>query len=138
MVVYWAAVSSVVGFGKSFSPTTSQYIVGIATNIILVFFYGAPLSTIFTVLKTKSSATIHIPTALTNTLNGVFWAAFGIAVFDLFIAVPNGLGAILGGIQILLCLVFPRKPRADVDNVELRGDVEQECPPSTAVIDHSD
>jgi solute carrier family 50 protein (sugar transporter) len=39
----------------------------------------------------------------------VFWCAYGIAVFDMFIAVPNGLGALLGVIQMFLCLVFPRR-----------------------------
>lgn len=103
-------ILSVISLGKSFSNETRQFIVGITVNANLVFFYGAPLSTIFKVMKTRSSASIHIPTMITNTLNGIFWTAFGIAVFDWFIAVPNGLGALLGGIQFVLCIFFPRKP----------------------------
>jgi hypothetical protein len=60
------------------------------------------------VLKTKNSSTIHIPTIFTNTANGVFWAAYGVAILDPFIAVPNALGAGLGVIQHLLCMMFPR------------------------------
>jgi solute carrier family 50 (sugar transporter) len=46
---------------------------------------------------------------LTNTFNGTFWAAYGIAVLNPFIAVPNSLGALLGVIQIVLCFLFPRQ-----------------------------
>lgn len=77
-------------------------------NLNLVFFYGAPLSTIMTVLKTRNSASIHIPNMITCTLNGTFWTAYGIAIMDPFISVPNGLGTLFGVIQVFLCLIFPR------------------------------
>jgi uncharacterized protein with PQ loop repeat len=83
-------------------------VVGIVVNLNLVFFYGAPLSTIWTVLAQKNTDSIHIPTMVTNTMNGTFWLAYGLAVKDYFIFVPNGLGTILGGIQILLLILFPR------------------------------
>lgn len=109
MVIGWVAVISTIAFGRSFSANTRELIVGLSVNINLVFFYGAPLSTIFTVLKTRSSSTIHVPTMITNTLNGVFWTAFGIALIDWFIMIPNGLGALLGFIQVALCVLFPRR-----------------------------
>jgi solute carrier family 50 (sugar transporter) len=80
----------------------------VLVNLNLVFFYGSPLSTIFQVVRTRSSSSIHVPTMVTNTANGIFWCAFGVAVMDFFIAVPNGLGAVLGGLQCALCVLFPR------------------------------
>ena len=110
IVTYWLIVMSTVAFGdKSFSRDVQKTIVGVAVNLNLVFFYGAPLSTIELVLRKRSSASIHIPTMITNTANGIFWAAFGVAVLDLFVAVPNALGAVLGVIQMVLCLLVPRK-----------------------------
>lgn len=109
MAILWLGVLSAITLGRSWSQETKELIVGITVNCNLVFFYGAPLSTIWTVLSTRSSATIHRPTLLTNTANGAFWCAYGLAVLDPFIAVPNGLGAALGVIQVLLCLLFPRK-----------------------------
>ena len=41
-------------------------------------------------------------------LNGFFWAVFGFAVVDWFIAIPNSLGALLAAVQIVLCVVYPR------------------------------
>ena len=81
----------------------------IIVNLNLVFFYGAPLSTIYQVLKTRSCASIHVPTMLTNTANGAFWFAYGVAVWDLFIVIPNGLGALLGVVQFVLRIVFPNR-----------------------------
>jgi len=112
-VIVWLALAALIGFASNFSDRTNERIVGVSVNLNLVVFYGAPLSTIWTVLTTRSSSSIHIRTMLTNTFNGIFWSAYGIAISDLFIAVPNSLGAALGVVQILLCLLFPRKKDAD-------------------------
>lgn len=107
MVTIWTALL----FLLVFIPTTlqqKQLVVGIAANINLCFFYGAPLSTIYAVITTRSSATVHRQTMIMNTLNGMFWCAYGIYVADMIIAVPNGLGALLGFVQGFLCMVFPR------------------------------
>ncbi len=44
-----------------------------------------------------------------NTANSVFWAAFGFGVMDWWIIVPNGLGVILGGVQMVLRLIIPSR-----------------------------
>jgi solute carrier family 50 protein (sugar transporter) len=107
MVTLWIATISLVTFTDSFTNSVKQNIVGGIVIGNLLFFYGAPLSTIATVLKTRNSRSIHVPTMITNTANGAFWCAYGIAVQDYLIGGPNGVGAFLGGIQILLCVLFP-------------------------------
>jgi solute carrier family 50 protein (sugar transporter) len=107
MVTLWVATISLVTFAASFSDSVKENIVGATVIGNLLFFYGAPLSTIATVLKTRNSRSIHVPTMITNTANGVFWCAYGIAVQDYLIGGPNGVGAFLGGIQIVLCVLFP-------------------------------
>eukprot|EP00574_Skeletonema_japonicum_P005626 CAMPEP_0201726054 /NCGR_PEP_ID=MMETSP0593-20130828/9246_1 /ASSEMBLY_ACC=CAM_ASM_000672 /TAXON_ID=267983 /ORGANISM="Skeletonema japonicum, Strain CCMP2506" /LENGTH=332 /DNA_ID=CAMNT_0048217521 /DNA_START=204 /DNA_END=1202 /DNA_ORIENTATION=+ len=84
-----------------------KFIIGLIVNINLLFFYGAPLSTIYTVLKTRDSNSIHRWTMVMNTANAVFWTAFGFGVMDWFIIVPNGLGAVLGGVQMVLRVIVP-------------------------------
>jgi len=115
VVVFWTAVISGICFAD-ISQDTREFIVGLIVNLNLLFFYGAPLSTIFTVLKTQSSASIHIPLMVAATANGAFWAAFGFAVMDYFIFIPNGVGAILGVVQMLLCFVFPRSKQESSAN----------------------
>jgi solute carrier family 50 protein (sugar transporter) len=109
MVVLWIGTISLIVFADSFSSSVRENIVGGVVIGNLVFFYGAPLSTIAAVVKTRCSDTIHVPTAITNAANGTLWCAYGIAVSDYLIAGPNGLGAALGGLQIALLVMFPRQ-----------------------------
>lgn len=46
---------------------------------------------------------------ITNTACAIFWTAFGFGTWDWFIIVPNGLGAILGFIQMFLRLIIPNR-----------------------------
>ena len=108
IVAFWLIILTLAAF-LPFSARQRELFIGIVVNANLVVFYGAPLSTIAKVLKTRNSASIHIPSMLTATFNGIFWGGFGIATKDLVIAVPNSLGAGLGFIQVALCVLFPRK-----------------------------
>jgi len=82
---------------------------GIVNNLILLLYYGAPLSTIGKVFKTRSSASIYFPTVLVNGLNGVFWTVYAIAIQDKYLFLPNAIGSTLAAIQVFLCLVFRKK-----------------------------
>jgi solute carrier family 50 protein (sugar transporter) len=108
IVAFWITLISILYFLRL---TIDQWklIIGFIVNINLLFFYGAPLSTIYTVLTTRDSSSIHRPTMLLNTANAVFWTAFGFGVLDWFIIVPNGLGAILGFVQMVLRMVVPSR-----------------------------
>lgn len=124
MVIIWLSVISAICFAD-WDTNTRQMVVGVIVNCNLLFFYGAPLSTILRVLKTRNSASIHIWTMVTNTLNGSFWTAYGLAVYDPFIWVSNGLGALLGVIQFFLCILFPRRRPtiANAGEEDEQGDV---------------
>jgi solute carrier family 50 protein (sugar transporter) len=112
IAAFWLVILSLAAF-LPFSARQRELFIGIVVNCNLVFFYAAPLSTIAKVLKTKSSASIHIPSMVTATFNGIFWGGFGIATKDLVIAVPNTMGAGLGFVQVALCFLFPRKEAAE-------------------------
>jgi solute carrier family 50 protein (sugar transporter) len=127
MVLIWLATISLIGFAD-FSQSTKEFIVGCVVNVNLVFFYGAPLSTILTVLRTRNSASIHLLTLATNTANGLFWGAYGLAVLDPFVYLSNGIGAALGVVQIVLVLTFPR-------NSKLEGKVVSDAGGSTEKFD---
>ena len=86
-----------------------QTVVGILVNINLVFFYGAPLQTMKTVLETKSSDSIHTPTVTMNVINAVFWMSYGLTREDIIIYGPNGVGLFLGIGQVALCCIYPKR-----------------------------
>mmetsp|Transcript_1694 Transcript_1694/g.3385 ORF Transcript_1694/g.3385 Transcript_1694/m.3385 type:complete len:323 (-) Transcript_1694:125-1093(-) len=124
VVTIWLAVISLLSFLK-LNIEQWKLAVGLIVNINLCFFYGAPLSTIFTVLKRRDSSSIHRWTMLTNTMNSCFWTAFGFGIMDWFIIVPNGLGAILSFIQIFLRIVVPSREISSSSSAEVTdGDIE--------------
>lgn len=81
--------------------------VGVLVNINLVFFYGAPLESIYRVISTGRSDSIHPPTQLMTCTNTTFWCLYGVAIWDPVIIVPNGIGLTLGVIQGFLRCVYP-------------------------------
>jgi solute carrier family 50 protein (sugar transporter) len=117
IAVVWLAVISLVCWAH-FDQSVNELIIGCVADLNTVFFYGAPLSTIFEVLKTRNTTSIHITTMSVNTLNAVFWGAYGIAVLDPFVYAPNGIGAAFGAIQMFLCLTFPRTPTTEIPSEE--------------------
>lgn len=126
VVTIWIAIISLISFLK-LDHRQKELIVGITVNINLLFFYGAPLSTIVTVLKTRDSVSIHRLTMLTNTANGAFWTAFGFGTMDYFILVPNGIGVLLGAIQMILCLVVPSRTNNETLSIESgSGEIESQ------------
>ena len=105
----WLLLITVVVFSQHvWEESTRILIIGITVNANLIFFYGAPLSKIATVLETRCSKLIHVPTMVCSLMNGTLWFVYGVEVKDYFIAVPNGLGAALGVVQLIFCLTFPR------------------------------
>eukprot|EP00980_Cylindrotheca_fusiformis_P017533 scaffold5498_cov86-Cylindrotheca_fusiformis.AAC.7 len=130
LLVVWTIVGSVIALVKDesiMSNETAQLMVGVLTNVILVFFYGAPLSTIRTILQDRNTASLHVPTMMLNTMSSTFWMVYGIAVMDYFLILPNGLGACLGGIQIILCFIFPRGTIATATSVANVHDDHVSC-----------
>ncbi|KAG7673326.1 hypothetical protein Ndes2526B_g03233 [Nannochloris sp. 'desiccata'] len=86
-----------------------QLLWGFTANAILLLYYTAPLSTIITVLRTKSAATLHFPLAIMQIFNGGLWFGYGLAVSDPFVWVPNAVGACTGMLLTTLILIFKEK-----------------------------
>jgi hypothetical protein len=146
IVILWTLVLSAIGFYKHYAllnsndeasiertETVAQSVIGYVVNFNLLFFYGAPLSTIHTVLKTRRSDTLHVPTMVMNTFNAVFWTAYALApqINDPFIYVPNGLGAIFGTLQFVLWTVFPKTLSVEKGAPQEGGSSRQDHPSQT-------
>lgn len=62
------------------------------------------------VLRTRNSASFYWPLTLANGINGASWFIYGLAVNKPFLSYPNGFGALLAAIQMVLIWVFPARP----------------------------
>ena len=58
------------------------------------------------VVKTQNAASLSWPAAGMNCINGSLWVLYGAALSDPFIYVSNGLGALLGLIQLSLLALY--------------------------------
>ena len=88
---------------------------GLLNNGILLAYYGSPLSSIKQVLRTKSAESIHRPMVALNGLNALFWSTYALALKDLYILVPNSIGAVLSAVQLGLSVAMPASPAAADD-----------------------
>ena len=85
-------------------------LVGYFASALFVALAASPLSTIRTVLATRSSASIYAPLTLAQCANTLLWTAYGIvAAKDIFVYGPNGVGLALGLVQLGLKIVYPSK-----------------------------
>lgn len=55
-----------------------------------------------------------MPLILMSFLVSVQWFAFGLLAKDLFLQVPNLMGSLLSGTQLILFCIYPSKPRETV------------------------
>jgi solute carrier family 50 protein (sugar transporter) len=118
IVTVWIIVLSYMGLSTSMSREQQTNMIGLVVNANLVFFYAGPLATVATVFRERSSSTLHIPTVGMTVTNTSFWMAYGFVIFDPYIIIPNGIGFMLGLIQLSLCLLFPRH-KSDAPEMQL-------------------
>lgn len=113
---FFAFLLSLVGAISVFVPLRGKALKwtwGFTVNFILLVYYAAPLSTTFRVIKRRDSSSLHLPMGIMNLLTGSLWVAYGIAIDDMFVAVPNGIGAGFAVVILLLIWIFPSKrPRS--------------------------
>ncbi|XP_071730653.1 bidirectional sugar transporter SWEET4-like [Rutidosis leptorrhynchoides] len=77
--------------------------ISVAANILM---YAAPLSIMKMVITTKSVEYMPFLLSMFCFLNGLCWFLYALFPFDPFIAVPNGIGALLGIMQLILYATF--------------------------------
>eukprot|EP00775_Hariotina_reticulata_P011424 gene11424-11570_t len=92
---------------------------GFTCNIITICYYAAPLSSAVQVVRSRSSSSIYLPTCIANLVNAALWVAYGIAVHDPFVWVPNLIGGIFAVVLITLCCIFPSQRSASAASIPL-------------------
>lgn len=91
--------------------TEAVEVVGYICCTITIIFFAAPCCMIADVIKKRSAEMLPMPLILMSFISSVQWLAFGMIAKDLFIQIPNLLGAILSGMQLSLFCIYPQKSR---------------------------
>lgn len=102
---------------------------GIAMTVFSICMYGAPLSIMRLVIKTKSVEYMPFLLSLAVFLCGTSWFVYGLLGRDPFVAIPNGCGSFLGAMQLILYAVYRNNKggpgaggKMQDDDVEMSGD----------------
>jgi solute carrier family 50 (sugar transporter) len=69
-------------------------------------YYLAPLSTIRRVFRTRSAASICAPMSFMGLINSALWFSYGMGIGSPTLAIPNGFGALLSLLQLIIVFVF--------------------------------
>ncbi|KAJ8771848.1 hypothetical protein K2173_027025 [Erythroxylum novogranatense] len=89
--------------------------VGILAIILNVIMYASPLTVMKLVIKTKSVKYMPFYLSLANFCNGLIWLVYALLKIDINVALPNGLGALSGLLQLILYAVYYRTTKWDDD-----------------------
>ncbi|XP_031481943.1 bidirectional sugar transporter SWEET4-like [Nymphaea colorata] len=81
-------------------------IVGSLCVFFCCMMYAAPMSVMKLVIRTKSVEYMPFFLSLASFANGICWTAYALIRFDLFITIPNGIGTVLGLMQLALYATY--------------------------------
>ncbi|BAT82185.1 hypothetical protein VIGAN_03215800 [Vigna angularis var. angularis] len=107
---------------------TRKLFCGFAAAIFSIIMYGSPLSIMRLVIRSKSVEFMPFFLSLFVFLCGTSWFIYGLLGRDPFVAVPNGVGSVLGATQLILYFIYrdsktdPKKATATATEEE--GSVE--------------
>jgi len=89
------------------APDEHAGMMGCSATAVCITMFAAPLGTLTDVVRLRSSASIYAPLTVVQIANCSLWSVYGIAVGDVWIWGPNGLGLVLGFCQAGLLFTFP-------------------------------
>lgn len=69
---------------------------------------GCSLAWQLKVIRTKSAASMNVLQSVMSCACAGSWALYGLLIHDNFVLMPNILGTVLGVMQVLLLLIYPR------------------------------
>ncbi|KAM6584991.1 hypothetical protein CsatB_011993 [Cannabis sativa] len=111
VLVLFAAVVS--GSLQIADPWMRRMAVGLLSCASLISMFASPLFIINLVIRTKSVEYMPFLLSLSTFLMSTSFLLYGILNYDAFIYVPNGIGTILGIVQLLLYSYYSKSSRED-------------------------
>ncbi|XP_058095853.1 bidirectional sugar transporter SWEET4-like isoform X2 [Magnolia sinica] len=88
------------------TPERRSLIVGSLCVFFTTLMYAAPLSVMKIVIRTRSVEFLPFYLSVASFANGTCWTAYALIRFDLFVSIANGVGVLMGLIQLGLHAAF--------------------------------
>ena len=93
---------------------TAKTVLGLFASTFTVMLFGSPLSTVRTVVKQRNSASILGSLTVAQIINSSLWTAYGVTLRQIFVWAPNGIGLVLGLMQLALKFLYPSDPVCEI------------------------
>ncbi|CAM6007392.1 unnamed protein product [Sphagnum balticum] len=88
-----------------------KLIIGVFCAVFSVGMYASPLTVMGMVIRTRSVEFMPFLLSLFNFMNGLVWFGYAfVGHIDIFIMIPNGIGALSGITQLLLFFIYRNAP----------------------------
>ncbi|KAK8958268.1 Bidirectional sugar transporter SWEET2a [Platanthera guangdongensis] len=98
---------------EMFDHQARRTFIGYLSVASLISMFASPLFIINLVVRTKSVEFMPFHLSLATFLMSISFLAYGMLVDDFFIYLPNGIGSVLGVIQLLLYAYYSKRSREE-------------------------
>lgn len=108
-ITFFLLLSMIIGITMgTWDKDIKDIVVALIANTACVMYYGAPCSSMYKVIVSKDSSSLHLPMIFVNFLNAILWSVYGFfALNDMFVVVPNSIGLALSVLQLCLIALYP-------------------------------
>ncbi|XP_040989112.1 bidirectional sugar transporter SWEET2 isoform X2 [Juglans microcarpa x Juglans regia] len=113
LAVFGLLAIVVAGSLQILDRTMRWIFVGLLSGASLISMFASPLFIINLVIRTKSVEFMPFYLSLSTFLMSTCFFLYGLFNDDVFIYVPNGIGTILGIVQLVLYFFYSRRQRGD-------------------------
>ena len=96
-------------------------ILGLIGGSLSVFFFAAPLASVYHVFRTCTTECLPFSIIVTNFISSSLWWLYGMLIDDNYVKIPNFLGWLLVSFQLLLFAYFPSKATVGMSQNILDG-----------------
>lgn len=95
-------------------------VIGFICAALCIVMYGSPLAIMGTVIRTKSVEYMPFLLSFILFINAAIWTFYSVITKDVFLAVPNGVGFLLGVAQLILYVIYmnPKRERGGTEGIE--------------------
>jgi len=100
------SIPSVTNVAVTSEQDVPAFTLGLLATFFNILMYGAPLSVIATVIKTRSVEYMPFLLSFFTLINSSMWLTYGVYVGDIWVSTPNACGVILGIIQLVIYAVY--------------------------------
>ncbi|XP_068670362.1 sugar transporter SWEET1-like isoform X1 [Montipora foliosa] len=116
LVMAFLGVCAILTYIKYYSGDhdTAVYHLGYVASGFSIAVYGSPLISVTNVIKYKSTEFMTFSMCLATFVVSFLWTIYGFLEGDNFILVPNGIGVVLGSMQLFLFILYPKTSQKSI------------------------